>query len=209
MPRYATSPRFACGPKRARSIGAPRGSINSGGGLRARRSIQLDLHVHARGKLELHEGVHRLVGGIHDVHEALVGTQLELVARVLVGVRRDEHGEALHLGRQRHRALDGGAGALGRLHDLARRAVDQAMVERLQADTDVLVCHRLASLYFRIFATTPAPTVLPPSRIANRSPSSIAIGLISSIVILMLSPGITISTPAGNSIVPVTSVVRK
>jgi hypothetical protein len=63
--------------------------------------------------------------------------------------------------------------------------------------------------YFKIFATTPAPTVLPPSRIAKRSPSSIAIGLISSIVILMLSPGITISTPAGNSIIPVTSVVRK
>ena len=34
-------------------------------------------------------------------------------------------------------------------------------------------------------------------------------GLISSTVILMLSPGITISMPAGNSIAPVTSVVRK
>src|SRR5208282_1652420 len=63
--------------------------------------------------------------------------------------------------------------------------------------------------YLRILVTTPAPTVLPPSRIAKRSPSSIAIGLIRSIVILMLSPGITISTPAGSSMVPVTSVVRK
>jgi len=51
--------------------------------------------------------------------------------------------------------------------------------------------------------------VRPPSRIAKRRPSSIAIGLISSIVILMLSPGITISTPSGNSTDPVTSVVRK
>src|SRR4029077_15845760 len=63
--------------------------------------------------------------------------------------------------------------------------------------------------YFRILETTPAPTVLPPSRIAKRSPSSMAIGLISSTVILMLSPGMTISTPAGSSIIPVTSVVRK
>ena len=60
-----------------------------------------------------------------------------------------------------------------------------------------------------IFDTTPAPTVRPPSRIAKRRPSSIAIGLISSTVILMLSPGITISTPSGNSTAPVTSVVRK
>jgi len=63
--------------------------------------------------------------------------------------------------------------------------------------------------YFRILATTPAPTVRPPSRIAKRKPSSIAIGLISLTTIETLSPGSTISLSAGNSIVPVTSVVRK
>src|SRR2546427_5014231 len=63
--------------------------------------------------------------------------------------------------------------------------------------------------YFLILVTTPAPTVRPPSRIANRSPSSIAIGVINSIVIFVLSPGITISTPLANSTVPVTSVVRR
>jgi len=60
-----------------------------------------------------------------------------------------------------------------------------------------------------ILATTPAPTVRPPSRMAKRRPSSIAIGAISSTVIWTLSPGITISTPSGSSQVPVTSVVRK
>ena len=65
------------------------------------------------------------------------------------------------------------------------------------------------SSYFKILVTTPAPTVRPPSRMAKRSPSSIAIGVISSIVICTLSPGITISTPAGSSTLPVTSVVRK
>lgn len=63
--------------------------------------------------------------------------------------------------------------------------------------------------YSMIPVTTPAPTVLPPSRIANRNPSSIAICVISLIVICTLSPGITISTPSGNSITPVTSVVLK
>ena len=63
--------------------------------------------------------------------------------------------------------------------------------------------------YSITLVTTPAPTVRPPSRIANRNPSSIAIGVISLIVIWMLSPGITISTPSGNSITPVTSVGRK
>ena len=63
--------------------------------------------------------------------------------------------------------------------------------------------------YFRILLTTPAPTVRPPSRIAKRKPSSIAIGAISCTFILMLSPGITILTSSGSIIVPVTSVVRK
>lgn len=55
----------------------------------------------------------------------------------------------------------------------------------------------------------PAPTVRPPSRIANRSPFSMAMGVINSISIATLSPGITISTPCGNVATPVTSVVRK
>src|SRR5690606_24503256 len=37
--------------------------------------------------------------------------------------------------------------------------------------------------HLRIFVTTPAPTVRPPSRIAKRRPSSIATGVIRSIVI--------------------------
>jgi len=65
------------------------------------------------------------------------------------------------------------------------------------------------SFYSIIFATTPAPTVRPPSRIAKRRPSSMAIGAISSTTICTLSPGITISVPSGNSTAPVTSVVRK
>ena len=68
---------------------------------------------------------------------------------------------------------------------------------------------QMADHYSMTLATTPAPTVLPPSRIAKRSPSSIAMGWIKLTVIEMLSPGITISVPAGNSIEPVTSVVRK
>ncbi len=64
-------------------------------------------------------------------------------------------------------------------------------------------------LYSMMAVTTPAPTVRPPSRIAKRSSSSIAIGVISSTSICTLSPGITISTPSGSIAVPVTSVVRK
>lgn len=63
----------------------------------------------------------------------------------------------------------------------------------------------------KIFVTTPDPTVRPPSRMAKRSFSSMAIGESgnNSMVILTLSPGIHICTPSGRVQVPVTSVVRK
>ena len=57
--------------------------------------------------------------------------------------------------------------------------------------------------------TTPEPTVLPPSLIAKRNPSSIAIGVISVIVMEILSPGMHISVPSGSCKSPVTSVVLK
>src|SRR3712207_2170502 len=65
------------------------------------------------------------------------------------------------------------------------------------------------SCYSRIWVTTPAPTVRPPSLMAKFKPSSIAMGLINSTSITVLSPGITISTPSSRRISPVTSVVRK
>ena len=77
-----------------------------------------------------------------------------------------------------------------------------------------LSCQTISSFVLKAFylmteATTPAPTVRPPSRIAKRKPSSIAIGAINVTVIAILSPGITISVPSGNTTDPVTSVVRK
>jgi hypothetical protein len=62
--------------------------------------------------------------------------------------------------------------------------------------------------YSMISEIVPAPTVRPPSRIANRAPFSSATGTCSSAVMLVLSPGITISTPSGSFSDPVTSVVR-
>lgn len=62
--------------------------------------------------------------------------------------------------------------------------------------------------YLITLVIAPAPMVCPPSRIAKRKPSCIATGPMSLTLILALSPGMTISTPCGKAISPVTSVVR-
>src|SRR5262249_56992314 len=88
--------------------------------LRRRRPwlLELDLHVDAGGEVELAEGVDRLLRRLEDVEQALVGTDLELLTRLLVDVRRAVHGEPLDVGRERNRAGDAPAGAADRVAGL-------------------------------------------------------------------------------------------
>src|SRR5262249_5394623 len=157
-----------------------------------------------------------------------VRAHLEVLARVLVLERAADHAVDVLLGGQGHGTGDRRAGALRSLDDLRRRFVELLVVVALEPDADLLLRHVMGSLcgeresplprhrgsgsapcYLMISVTTPAPTVRPPSRTANRRPASIAIGWPISISICVLSPGMTISWPSGSLIEPVTSVVRK
>src|SRR6185503_15185964 len=65
---------------------------------------ELDLDVDTSSEVELHQRVHGLRRRIDDVEKALVGAHLELLAALLVDVRRAVHREFLDLGRQRNRS---------------------------------------------------------------------------------------------------------
>src|SRR5262249_12513913 len=153
--------------------------------------------------------------GVEDVDDALVRAHLELLARVLVDERAANHGVLADLGGKRDRAGSARVRPAGGVHDLVRRLVQDSMVVGLEPDPDLLR-HCLAFSLFLVGSwgylmtsvATPEPTVLPPSRIANRSPCSMAIGSPSVMSITTLSPGIVISTPSGSFTSPVTSVVR-
>src|SRR3546814_19789548 len=53
----------------------------------ARPLGQFDLYVHTRSEIELHQRIDRLRRRLHNVEHALVGADLELLARLLVDVR--------------------------------------------------------------------------------------------------------------------------
>src|SRR5205085_9770729 len=178
--------------------------------------------VHTRGKLELHERVDGLRRRLENVQQPLVGPHLELLARFLVHVRAAQNRIARYLRGQRNRSRHFRSGALRRVDDLRRGLVEHAVVVRFESDADLFVHHFLFAFkeqlsrrdagsynYSTMSVTVPAPTVRPPSRMAKRSPFSIAIGAMRLMVSDVLSPGITISAPCGSSAVPVTSVVRK
>ena len=100
---------------------------------------EFDLNINTRGKIELHQRVDRLRGGLNDVQHPLIGANLELLARLLVDVRATVHGELLDARRQRDRTTDERAGAASGLGDVAGRLIKHAMIERLQANADVVV----------------------------------------------------------------------
>ena len=107
---------------------------------------------------------------------------------------------------QGYRSNDMRAASLSCLNDAFGRLIKNTMVISLKADADFLLGHAIT--YSIILVTTPAPTVRPPSRMANFEPCSNATGTINSTVRFTLSPGITISTPSGRAMFPVTSIVR-
>jgi len=81
-------------------------------------------------------------------HGSSVRADLELVTGFLVDVGTTQDRELLDLVGQRDRPAHRGTGPLGGAHDLLRAGIQHAVVERLQADPDILAlnCHLSFSL---------------------------------------------------------------
>src|SRR5262249_12697927 len=103
--------------------------------------MSLDLDVDAVGEIELLQRFLRLRRRIDDVEQPLVRAHLELLTALLVDVRRTVDREFLDLRRQRDRAAHLRAGALGGRHDLACRRIEDAVIERLVPDPNILAVH--------------------------------------------------------------------
>src|SRR5690349_11173254 len=102
---------------------------------------QLDLDVHTSGQIELHQRVDRLRRRLHDVEQPLVRPHLELLARLLVDVRRTVDGELLDARRQRNGTANESTRPARRIGDVASRLVEHSMIERLEANPDILRFH--------------------------------------------------------------------
>src|SRR3546814_11880212 len=84
--------------------------------------------------IELHQRVDRLRSRVDDVEQALMRPDLELLAALLVDVRRAQHRELLDACRQRNRPAYLRTGALRRPGDLRGRLAEHPVIEGLQAN---------------------------------------------------------------------------
>src|SRR5258708_29372980 len=109
--------------------------------VRTLRSLQLDFDVHTGSQIELHQSIDGLRRGLDDVEQTLMRPDFELFAAFLVDMGRAIDGKALDAGGERNRAPHLGAGALGRVDDLARRIVENSVIEGFEPDADILTLH--------------------------------------------------------------------
>src|SRR6185437_9711374 len=101
--------------------------------------LELEFNVNAGGEVELAEGVDGLLRRFEYVEQTFVGANLEMLARLLIDVRRAIHGKTLDPGRQRNRPRHPSARAPYRIDDFAHRLIEQPMVVRLEAYPNFLV----------------------------------------------------------------------
>ena len=127
-------------------------------------------------------------------------------ARLLFHIARQNSSAVFRFCNARYRRRSSRKAPMSR--ETIRRVTRDCFKERAACRPPFQICIS-PFVYSTMLATMPAPTVRPPSRMAKRSFSSMAIGTISSTSTVTLSPGITISMPSGSCTMPVTSVVRK
>ena len=109
--------------------------------------LQLQIDVHARGKLDAHESLNNLLGGLLDLDQTLVGALLELFTAVLVLVYRTENGDDFLLGRQRYGTGYLRAVSLCDIDYLFSRLIDERMFVASESHSDFFACcHFVASL---------------------------------------------------------------
>src|SRR5919108_775967 len=168
--------------------------------------LDFDFNIRARRQIEPHQHIDRLRVRIEDIDQTIVSANLIVLVRVFIYECRAPNCKPFELCWQGYWPNYMSAAAFSCLHNTFGRLIQDTMIVGFKPDADLLLRHEFT--YSMILVTTPAPTVRPPSRIANLEPCSSATGTINSTVRLTSSPGITISTPSGKVMLPVTSIVR-
>src|SRR3990170_637421 len=123
--------------------------------------LELQFDVDAGRKIESLERVHRLRRRVDDVEQPLVRAHLEVLARVLVLMRRPDDRVDRTLRGERDRTVDARARTSHRLDDLLCALVDDLVIVGLQPDPNLHSgCQLVSSL--KVLCSKPRPGVSGP-----------------------------------------------
>jgi hypothetical protein len=104
----------------------------------------LDLDIYARREIKLHQCIYGLLRRLENVEETLMGTNFELLARLLVHVRRTQDAVFVFHRGQWNRTRDLRAGTPSSFDDLTRGLIQNAIVVRFQPDANSLFSNHVS-----------------------------------------------------------------
>src|SRR5690554_2727581 len=102
---------------------------------------EADLNVYTCCQVQFHQSIHCLFRWLNDVEQTLVCTNLILVARIFIDVRRNQNRVLFLTRRQRDWSTHLSTSPLSSIDNLLRRLVDQAVIKRLQPYSILLALH--------------------------------------------------------------------
>jgi len=120
-------------------------SVNLSTGLTCLLSRSLDLDIHPRRKAQLIEGLDRLRGGLHDIDQSLVGSNFELLSRLLVNRRSGQNRVSLDSRRQRDRSVNLGMRSLGSIYNVLSTLIQDRVIISLHSNSNYLARHSTSS----------------------------------------------------------------
>ena len=100
-----------------------------------------DFDIDAAGEVESHERIDRLIRWLVDVDEAVMGSQFEVLHRLLVDVRAADNAEAAEVGGQRHRSLNSRTCALCGVNNFLCGLVDDTVIVRAETYSTSNTCN--------------------------------------------------------------------
>ena len=80
--------------------------------------LQFYLDIYTRRKIQLHQGIYRLLSGFQDIQQPLVGPHFKLFTGLLVNVRRPQDAVFVDVRRQRNGTYNLGSCLIGGIHDV-------------------------------------------------------------------------------------------
>src|SRR5580693_5762574 len=105
---------------------------------------RLNLHIHARRQVQLHQRIHRLLRRLENIEQPLMRANLELLPRLLIHVRRTQHAVLVLHRRQRNRPRDLCPSAPSGFNNLARRLIQNAVVVSLKPTANPLFSNHVS-----------------------------------------------------------------
>nr|VFK09511.1 MAG: hypothetical protein BECKLPF1236A_GA0070988_1002425 [Candidatus Kentron sp. LPFa]VFK25529.1 MAG: hypothetical protein BECKLPF1236C_GA0070990_1002227 [Candidatus Kentron sp. LPFa] len=104
------------------------------------------LYIHTRSQIKLHQRINCFISWINDIHKPLMGSDLVLIPRVFINVRRNQDRKTLFPSRQRNWSANLSTRPFSRIYNFLRRLINQSMIKSFQSNAYTLISHSLLTL---------------------------------------------------------------